>query len=136
MSNIKRKLENGGIGIRFLICFGISVISILVTALIAALIVARLDDPTAKLGIFSLIAMLISAAISGVITTRVAGDGGTRFALLVALAVVLIMLLINVICYGGKVSGGAFMNYGCYLSVAALCAFIGKKTGRRPRNRY
>ena len=136
MIKFRRRLEKGGDGIRFLICLAISVISILTTALIAALIVSRLDDPTSKLGLYSLLAMLVAAGLSGMITVKTGGDGDLRFSVLVSLAVVLLMLLINVIFCKGRVSGGAFMNYGCYFGVASLCAFIGRKKNKRPRHRF
>ena len=136
MHKAKRLLEGGGIGIKFLICFSISALLILILSLISAMIVAGLKDPTKSIGIFSLGAILLSAVISGVICTRVKGEGGLRFALLVALSVVLIMLLINVIICNGKVSGGAFINYGCYLSLSTLSAYIGKKGEGRRSHRH
>ncbi len=126
----------GGVAETFLLCFAISVLLIILLSLASALIVGALDDPTKYLGVFSLGAMLLSAIAGGVCCARIKGEGGVRFAALVALAIVLVMLLINVIISAGKVSGGAFMNYGCYLGTFALSAFIGKKKeGHRKHRR-
>ena len=132
----KRRLDHGGVGMKFISCFAISFILIFISALISALIVQGLDDPTSKLGLFSLIAMMVSASVSGIISAKISGESGIRFAMLVALAVVLIMLLINVIASAGKVSGGAFMNYACYMGIASLSATLGRKKERHARHRY
>ena len=131
-----KRSGGGEVARTFLICFAISVLLILLFSLISAVIVGSLDDPTKSVGLFSLATMLLSAAVSGVVSSRIKGEGGLKFATLVALAVVLIMLLVNVIISNGKVSGGAFMNYGCYLGVAALSAFLGRKRSGHRRNKY
>ena len=130
-----KRINDGGIIKCFLISFCISFLLILLLSLLSALIACSLDDPGKVIGLFSLGTLLISAAISGVLSSRIKGDGGFKFAILVALAVVLIMLLINVIICNGKVSGGSFMNYGCYMGVAALSAFLGRKRDRHRRHR-
>ena len=107
----KRALQGGNIAGSFLICLALSGAVILGLSLICAFIASRLNDPTGNLGLFSLVAMLLSAVISGVLCARIKGEGGARFSFLVALSVVLIMLLINVIICAGKVSLSAFMNY-------------------------
>ena len=128
-----KRSAGGEVARTFLVCFAISVLIILLFSLISAVIVGSLDDPTESVGIFSLATMLLSAALSGVMSARIKGEGGLKFATLVALAVVLIMLLINVIISAGKVSGGSFMNYGCYLGVASLSAFLGRKRNTHRR---
>ncbi len=120
----------------FLICLGVSGGTILLLSMVGAAIAAALDDPTGNLGLISLAVMLISAAVSGVFSTRMKGEGGLPFSALVALTVVLIMLLINVIVCAGKVSLGAFMNYLCYLGVAVMAAFLGKKRDKHRRRKH
>ena len=123
----KKYIKTDGGAVKFLVCFGFSIAAILVCSFITSLIAGGSKDPTGMIGIFSLAAMLISAAAGGVFSSRIRGEGGTVYAALVALAVVLVMLLIAVILCGGRVSAGAFMNYGCYLGVSALSAFLGKR---------
>lgn len=122
--------------ISFLICLGLSGGVIMLLSVIGALVASGLDDPTGNLGLISLAVMLISAAITGIFCTRIKGDGGVGFSALVALAVVLIMLLINVIICAGKVSLGAFMNYICFIGVAVGSAFLGKKRERRGHRKH
>lgn len=135
MSKGKRTVGDGILH-KFLVCLAISILVILLLSMISAIILGTLDDPTSLVGLFSLGSMLISAAISGVVCSRLKGDGGLSFATLVALAMVLVMLLINVILCGGRVSGGAFMNYGCYMGVSALSAFLSRKRIGHKRHKY
>ena len=132
----RRVAGDDGIARIFLICFAVSVLLILLCAAISAMIINSLNDPTKNLGVFSLCSMLVSAAISGVFCSRAVKENEIRFSCIVALLVVLIMLLINVIVCSGKVSGGAFMNYGCYLGVAGLAAFFGKRKSTHKKHRY
>lgn len=131
----KRSKAAGGVAESFIICLALSCLIIVLTSLISAAILSGMKDPTKYLNLLSLISMLISALISGICCARIAKEGELRFASLVALAVVLIMLLINVIATSGRVSGGAFMNYGCYLGVYILAAAVGKRRGHHTKHR-
>lgn len=124
-----------GIAGSFVICLLFSALIIILFSLLSALILGQLSDPTASVGIFSLGTMLISAVASGILCIRLKEDGGLKFPALVSLAAVLIMLLINVIISQGKVSGGAFMNYACYLGTYTLSAFLGRRKKRTVRHR-
>lgn len=132
----KRRAADGGVAKTFLICFAVSVLIILMCALFSAVIINSMKDPTKNLGLFSLCSVIISAVISGVFCSRAVSEGELRFTLLVSLLVVLIMLMINVIICGGKVSVSSFMNYGCYLGIAGLSAFFGKKKSSHRVHRH
>ncbi len=122
-----KRVSQSGVARSFFICIGISVAVMLALSLIGALVATLTDDPGGHLGIISLFVMIISAAAGGVLSSRIRGEGGVGFATLVALTIVLIMLIVNVIVSAGGVGGAAFMNYGCYLGVASLCAYLGRK---------
>ena len=125
-----------GIAGGFILCFAISILLIVLFSLFSALILDGLKDPTKNIGVFSLSAMVLSAILSGVLCSRIKGESGLRFASLVGLAVVLLMLLINVIISSGKVSLAAFMNYGCYLGAYILSAYLGRKRDGRHRHKH
>ena len=125
-----------GIAGKFILCFAISILLIVLFSLFSALILDGLKDPTKNIGVFSLSAMVLSAILSGVLCSRIKGESGLRFASLVGLAVVLLMLLINVIISSGKVSLSAFMNYGCYLGAYILSAYLGRKRDGRHRHKH
>lgn len=132
-----QKGKNGtmGVGGTFLICLLISFGVMLIVAVIGGAIAYLTDDPTAYIPPIALAAILLSAVINGACSSRIKGDGGVGFSVLVALALMLLLLLINVIINGGKVGGGAFMNYGCYLATAALAAYLGRVRQRKRRRR-
>ena len=131
-----KKFQRGGIAASFIICFGFSAFAILAFSLIMTAVAMSTEDPASKIGIFALISMLTAAFVSGIFTSKFKGDGGLGFTALLSLMVVLIMLLINVIISGGRVSGSAFMNYGCYLGVFILSSLLGKSIGNRKRHKH
>ncbi len=131
---LKGKRTKGSVYQSFFICLISSAAVMVIMAIVCALIASGLDDPTEHLGLFSLGVMLLSAAVSGIISSRMQ-NGSITFSALVALALVLIMLLIDVIICKGKVSLGAFMNYGCYMGVATMSAFLGRKKEKHKRHK-
>ena len=131
MLNVKKYIKSDDGAVEFLICFGFSLAMILICSLIMALVANSSEDPTGKIGIYSLVSMTVSAIAGGIFSSRMRGDGGVLYALLVSLAIVLVMLLIAVITCSGKVSGSAFMNYGCFLATSTLAAIFGKKRNVR-----
>ena len=131
MMKLKRRTkETGSLGI-FL--FGIigSALLIVLLSFVMAIIANSSDDPTSKIGIYSLLTLLISAAISGVAISRIKGEGGFGVAALTALTVALIMTFIGIIMSGGRLTLGCFMNYGCYLGVSVMFAYLGRKKEKR-----
>lgn len=127
--------KDGGIFRDFIFCFGFSALTIVVLPLVSAVIANALDDPTAFLGIFSLVTMILAAIASGIFSVKFRRESTVGYSALVALSVVLIMLLLNVILSGGKISPAAFMNYSCYIGANALGAMITKHAGGRRRHR-
>ena len=112
----------------------ISVIMLPLFSLLAAFIAYSGEDPTGVIGTYSLIALLLSAAVSGFITSKMKGEGGWRTVLLTALTVVLIMLIAAVIITGGTPEISALMNYLCYIGISVLSGYLAlprKKHRRR-----
>ncbi len=132
----KSKRAGGNIPRSFIISLGISAATIILLSLIGTVIAGSLDDPTRHLGLISLGVMLLSAALGGIISSGIRGEGSTGFSALVALTVVLIMLLINVLICKGRVSLAAFMNYACYFGVAVMSAFLNRKRSGRRKHRH
>ena len=120
----------------YAISFAMAILTVILLSLISTLILTCTDNPTANIGIFSLVVMLISSFISGFATAKIYEEGGLSFCALVALGVVLLMLLSGVIFTKGQVGGGAFMNYGCYFGVFMISSFIAvRMPKRRKRHR-
>ena len=122
------------IWVTFLICLGISAAAIVLLSLLFAMIAFMLKDPTVNLGFFSLAALLLGGATGGFTSAKIKKEGTLMFSALVALTTTLIMLIICVIMTG-KASGGALMNYTCYIGVATLFSLLGAREKKRKHHR-
>ena len=118
----------------FIICIIQSLVTIIILSMIMAAVLMKFKDPTGKLPILALITMLISAAASGFVSSKLNPTGKLSFSLLSALSVTLIMLLTGLVASAGHLSGSAFMNYLCYLAIYALLSYFTTK-GKRHRRR-
>ncbi len=136
MFKTKRKTKDGAGKIAFIPYVLISLVVILVLSFAMAFVANLTSNPTANIGIYSLGALLISGAVCGFCISRAKGDGGVLTVLLVSLAVAVFMLVVALIAGGGKLSLGSFMNYGCYIGVAVLFSYFGKKRERRPKRHH
>ena len=135
MNKGKRISLKGNFAAIFAICLAISTSAVILLSMTFALVAIMSKDPTGNLGIFSLSALLLGGAIGGFASAKIRKEGAVVFSALVALAVVMIMLIVCIII-NGKIGGGAFMNYACYVGVSAFSGFLGareKKYRRRIR---
>ena len=131
----QKKIKRSGGGNIFIPCVIISLVVILALSFVMALVANSTSDPTANIGIYSLLVLVLSGGVCGFCMSRAKGEGGVLHALLVSLVVSIFMLIIALIAGGGKLSLGSFMNYGCYIAVAVLFSYLGKKRERRHRHR-
>lgn len=116
------------------ICFGASALAILLFSFVMALVASLTEDPGSLTDIFSLVALVLSGVFCGVFTAKFNKQGGFFLTALVALVIALIMLVVCIIL-GGKVSGSALMNYGCYIGIALFSAFLGSREKKRRKHR-
>lgn len=121
-----------GFGV-FLPCTLAAIALILLFSFIGAIAASSSGDTSATIPIYSLLALVLAAAISGFITSRIKGEGGIKTAALSALTIVLLMMLIAIIVSGTVPTLSALMNYCCYMAVAVFSAFLGRKRGRHGR---
>ena len=84
-------------------------------------------DPTAQINNGSLISSLVTAAICGFTVSKIRGEGGIGFSVLSSLSFVLILLIIKVSAHRGTLSVGIIVDQLCYMGVAAIFAFLGRK---------
>lgn len=91
-------------------------------ALIASFICYNTKDPTAKIQLFSLISLLASAAIGGLINGRMCGKDNFTSAIISCALAALTLFPLGLIA-GGKASA-LLMNAGCYLPVALICSYL------------
>ena len=107
---------------------------IIISFVSSALLMAS-KNPGGSIKVVSFAVLLITAAVSGFTVSKYKGEGGVVTSLISSVISVIIMLGISIICSGGKVGGVIFMNYLCYVLIAAFTAFLGKKRERRHRHR-
>ncbi len=105
----------------------ISVASIVIFSSVFAFIAILTPNPTAKIGIFSLLTLIISSVVSGAAISRKNRSSGVKRAFLTSIFVVIFLLLASVIFSGGKVSVGSYMNCLCYVGCSLFSAYIFKK---------
>ena len=115
------------VGRCFIICLGFSMVTMLIFAMIMAWISISTDDPTGKIGIFSLVSLIGAAVASGIFASKINPTDDVGFSVIAGLGMTLIMLLCGIIASAGKLTGGAFMNYACYLGTYALLSYIGMR---------
>ena len=129
------KRTGGGIYRLYFICLAISLLGVVVLSMITAAILSASTDPTGRIGIFSLITLILSACLGGLVSSGLNPTEKPTFPLTVALGVSIVMLISGVILTAGHLSLGAFMNYGCYFGCYALLSYFGGKGGRSKKRR-
>ncbi len=122
-----REKSGNGIG-GLLISSLIALFSVAVFSFAFALITASAENPSERMGLYSLAALIASGIFSGVLTCRLYG---TCRAMLSALLTVLVMMLIGIIISSGKLSGAAFMNYASFIGTFTVGAYLGRPRDKR-----
>lgn len=116
---------------------GLLVCTVLFFLFMLALTLVRYfsDDPTYRSKLWSTCAFLLSGAVGGMIIRRISGDGGTLIAALSATELVLLLFIIAVIT-SGVPSLPSLVNYGVYVGIVAIAAFlVGLRPARHRRRR-
>ena len=129
--------QKTGFAIHGFSLFGATVLAAFAVLAICSLAVAAIayssENPTAWLKTGGLISTLLTAAICGFSISKWRGEGGIGYSVLSSLSFVLIMLIIKVVANKGALSFGIFADQVCYMGVASLFAFLGRKRRRRRR---
>lgn len=133
----KNKVKEPSRARLFLIGLGISLGTLFGVSLIMSAIAYSSPDPTGKIGIFSLVSLIISSLIAGLLHRRLYRGRGMGMGALTALATTLIMLIFGAIISGGHLGLSAVMNYLSYLGIGLLSALIPhREGGKRKRRKY
>ena len=130
------KAQKRGAARAFIICLALSILTILAISTAMTAVLMAGSDPTGKIGIFSPLTLILSAIIGGIISAKMRVGDGIGFSLTVAFAVCLVMLIFGMILSGGKIGGGAFMNYLCYFAIYSLLSYlVGRRRSVKKRGR-
>ena len=126
--------------------FGLTTLMLLGTAFAIAVLVAvsfilsvissMTKNPTALIGAFSLIALILSGAISGFVTSKVNGDGGMLVAILSSVISAFTILAIGLIWKGGAIKLSVPLNLLVFIAVSVIASLLGKKQPKRKKQRY
>lgn len=130
-----KKGESGGIKtFLFGVIFSIGIVFLI--SFIFALAASFSNNPTAKVGGYSLFSLILSAFISGIYISKSRGEWGARASFLTALTVALIMAVSGIIGSGGMPLS-LLMNCISYLGVCMLSALLlGKKKRKYHKRRH
>ncbi len=132
MKKHKRRGMSGGIS-SFLFGVLLSFGFLISLSLIASIFLISAKNPTKNLGAVSLAVLLICALISGFVNSKRGGENGIAYSVVTSLSFTLLLVIISLILTKGKMGGMLFMNYLCYMMVAAFSAFLGKRRKRTRR---
>ena len=119
----------------FVLSLGVCIATVVAVSFVLALIANSSVNSTENIPLFSLVSLVVSAAASGAIISRMRGQGEIKYTALGALSFVLLLLLIAIIATKGAVPPSAFMNYGCYLGTSLLSAYLTRSRGKARRRR-
>ena len=94
------------------------------------------DDAVARLPLFALLTLIISAAVGGAVSTRTVSDGRLSLALLSALLAALIFMLIGTIIGKGHLPLSVFLNFAIFVGVFGLSSYLFKKRDFGKKRRF
>lgn len=134
----KRFYKKGDLGTLSRLAIGALICAscILLFAAVFGAIAISLEDTTAKIPLFSMLALILSAVASGIAVSRSVGGGKIVFSMLTALFTSLVFILIGIIAGGGSVSGAVFLNFLIFIGVFTLAAYLFRKRERGSHKRF
>lgn len=117
------------------ICVGVLFSYLVLTAisLLGALICNMTEDPVRRVGIVAFITLLLTAAVSSFVISRIRGEGGALLSILSAAGFVIVRIVISLFLSGTELSD--LLDCICYLGTGAIFAILGQKKFRHRRSR-
>lgn len=132
----KYKRKELGLTPLMLLGAGFALTVTVVVSFILAIISSLTKDPTALTGAFSLVALILSGAISGFVTSRVNGDGGALVGILASVIAASLILIVGLIWKRGLLNLGAALNILSFVGVSSVFSMLGKKRARTAHRKY
>ena len=115
---------------------GIAMAALLLFSAIFSGIAMMTDDAAAKIPLFAILTLILSAAVGGAVSTRTVSDGRLSLSLLSALLASLIFMLIGTIIGKGHLPLSVFLNFIIFIGVFGLSAYLFKKRERGRRRKF
>lgn len=129
-----KKSDIGVVG-RLFIGAGVAIVGMLIFAVAFGAIAMLFEDVAAKIPIFAMATIIVSAIVCGVIVSRMVNNGKTSLSFLSSLMAALIFMLIGAIIGGGALPFSVFLNFIIFVGTFTLSAYLARKrekfSGRR-----
>ena len=132
----KHKRKELGLTALMLLGAAFALAVIVAVSFVLSIISSMTKDPTSLIGAFSLIALILSGAISGFVTSKVNGDGGVLIAALSSVISAFAILAIGLIWKGGAIKLSVPLNLIVFIAVSVIASLLGKKRPKRSKHRY
>ena len=104
-------------------------------ALVGAVILSKTENPTAHVGLCSMVSRFVTAAAGGYATSKYKGEGGMLPAVLSSLFFVLVMLVIGLVSKNGKLPIVSVVNLVAFMIISTFGAMLGRKRERKRRRK-
>lgn len=132
----KHKNKELGLTALMLLGAGFALFVIGAMSMVLAIISSLTNDPTAFTGAFSLLSLIASGAVSGFVTSKANGEGGTLIGILSSVIAASLILLIGLIWKGGMLNLGVALNLIAFIGVSVIFSLLGKKRVKKRRRKY
>ncbi len=106
-------------------------LSFVALAFICALVLSKLQDPMGLVGAFSLAALVLSAAASSFISSKLIFERKLFPAVAFGSVFAALIFAVSLISGGGALTGRSLLNAGIYIGVSLLFASLGSREKRR-----
>ena len=124
-----KKSDIGVVG-KLFIGAGVAIGGMLVFAIVFGAIAMLFEDVAAKIPIFAMATVIVSAIVGGAVASRMVNDGKTSLSLLSSLMAVLVLMLIGAIVGGGALPFSVFLNFIIFVGTFTLSAYLTRKRER------
>lgn len=124
-----KKSNIGGIGQLF-IGAGVAMGALLLFAVLFSAVAMLFDDIAAKIPLFAMVTIIVSAIVGGAIVSRGVNNGKTSLSLLSSLMAALIFMLFGAIIGEGALPFSVFLNFIIFVGAFTLSAYLTRKRER------
>lgn len=107
-------------------------LSYLVLSLIGANLTFNMRDPVGTSGLVSMISLVVTGALIGILIPRLGYDNGIALSTLSSLLFTLMLIVIGLV-FGGGILPGTFFTYVLTVGASALTSFLARPRTRRRR---
>jgi len=131
---MKKEIKLGAT-LSYLITLFIGAALVPLFALLAALILSKLRDPTGAVGAASLASLLISAFVTGYISPRVRAEGRVAVSVASALTLGALLYVLTLLLSDGPSVGRGMLSALSYAGIFMLAAALSARPRKRRRRR-